>query len=87
MVEFTDARAREAGAAAERLLKDTFLKEALDEMIQLATEQAITGRTRKLRRDSRHDALAVMRLQHNLEAVFVQWQDAATLLQRAKAHE
>lgn len=87
MVEVTDANAREAAAAAERLLHDPFLNEALDEMIQIATEQAITGETRERRRDGRFTALAIVRLRGNLTAVFQTWQGAAETLRHAKANE
>jgi hypothetical protein len=87
MVEVNEANAREAGAAADRLIRDVFLQEALDEMIGMATEKAITGADRRVRREARHDCLAIMRLRDNLRAVFENWQAAADLHKRERAHE
>lgn len=83
----TDTNAREAAAAATRLLHDPFLAEALDEMVVSATQRAIAGTSRADRREARHEVLAIHRLRVNLESVMKDWQDAARLLQRAKAHE
>ena len=85
--EITDANAREAGAAAQRLLHDPFLKEALDEMVADATQRAIIANDRAERREARHEVLAIQRLRVNLESVFQHWRDAAQVLQSAKAHE
>ena len=87
MVEVTQANAREAAAAAERLLRDPFLSEALDEMVTNATERAIAGPKRKARREARHEALAVCRLRVNLQTVAEQWRDAARVLEQARKHE
>jgi hypothetical protein len=87
MLEVTDANAREAAAAAERLLRDPFLAEALDEMVANATERAITAPRRSERREARHEVLAIQRLRVNLHAVMEHWRDAARVLRQAKAHE
>jgi len=82
-----DQPAREAATAAERLLNDRFLQEALDEMIQMATEAAITGDTRDARRDGRYLALAILKLRGNLQAVVDHVRSAAGTERAAKAHE
>ena len=41
MVEITEANAREAAGAAERLLNDPWLKETLDELVIANTQAAI----------------------------------------------
>lgn len=87
MVEITDANAREAAAAATRLLNDPYLAEALDEMVANATERAIAAPKRAERREGRHEVLAIQRLRVNLHAVMENWRDAARVLQQAKAHE
>jgi hypothetical protein len=87
MVDITEGNAREAAAAATRLLHDPFLAEALDEMVVDATTRAITAPNRADRREARHEVLAINRLRVNLHSVMDHWQDAARLLQQAKAHE
>ena len=87
MVEISDANAREAATAATRLLNDPFLAEALDEMVADATQRAITGAKAIERREARHEVLAIHRLRINLQSVMQHWQDAARVLQAAKAHE
>ena len=86
-LEITEANAREAGAAASRLLRDQFLNEALDEMIEMHTQTAITGPTADDREDARRQVNAIMALRANLKMVFENWQSAATVLAQAKAHE
>jgi hypothetical protein len=87
MVEITEANAREAGQAAERLLADRFLAETLDEIIMINTEQAIVHKDRDMRREARHLVLAVQSLRTQLRAVFEHWRDAAKIYQSARARE
>lgn len=86
-MEITEANAREAAAAAERLLNDRFLQEALGEMLQLATERAIYGPLAIEREDARNEAIAITGLQRNLISVAEGWQAAAETLTKARAHE
>jgi hypothetical protein len=87
MVEVTEANAREAGAAAARLLRDPYLAETLDEMVSAATQTAIFSEDAEARESARCDVLAIFRLRTNLQATMDNWQTAAQTLLRAKAHE
>lgn len=87
MVEITDANARAAADAAGRLLRDPFLVETLDEMVQLATDAAIRGANSIVREEARQEVLAILKLRGALTSVFENWQAASALLQRQKANE
>lgn len=87
MVTITEANAREASAAAERLLHDRFLQEALGEMLQISMERAVYAPLREERRAGRFEAVAITNLQRNLIATADSWKQAADLLLRARAHE
>jgi tRNA C32,U32 (ribose-2'-O)-methylase TrmJ len=87
MVEITEANAREAAAAATRLLNDPYLSETLDEMVADATQRAITAQSRAERREGRAEVLAIHRLRVNLQSVMENWRDAARVAERARAHE
>jgi hypothetical protein len=87
MVDITEHNAREAAAAAERLLRDPFLAEAFDEMVSAATQTAITGRVADERETARQKVLAIMELRANLQSVCENWRAAAATLQRGRAHE
>lgn len=87
MVDITEANAREAGAAAERLLQDRFLQEALGEMLQMATERAIYSPAPRERRDARFEAIAITALQRNLIATADSWKAAAEVFMKARTHE
>jgi hypothetical protein len=87
MVEVTQGNAREAAAAAQRLLNDPYLAETLDEMVVAATERAITNPDRQARREARHEALAIARLRVNLQTVAERWREAARVLEAARKHE
>jgi hypothetical protein len=83
----TDANAREAAAAAERLLGDLYLRETLDELVAINTRVAMTGLTAAEREDGRQMVLAIDRLRATLTAVFEHWRGAAAVLQQAQSHE
>jgi hypothetical protein len=87
MVAITEANARAAANAADRLLKDAFLQEALDEMIELGTVTAMRGADAAAREEARQQVLAILRLRENLQAVFENWRSAAQLLQQQRANE
>lgn len=87
MVEITEANAREAAAAAERLLGDRFLAETLDEMVAIETQRAITLPEPRDRETARHQVIAIMTLRANLAAVLENWRAAAAMLRAQRAHE
>ena len=87
MVAVTEANARAAANAADRLLKDAFLQEALDEMIELGTVTAMRGADAAAREEARQQVLAILRLRENLQAVFETWQSAAHTLYQQRANE
>jgi len=87
MVDLTDATGREAGAAAERLLADPYLKEALDEMIQRHTDLAIRGMGADQREESRNLVLAILELRGTLRSVLESWRGAAAAAAAARARE
>jgi hypothetical protein len=83
----TEDQAREAGAAAERLLGDKFLAETLDEMIEINTQLAITGKDAAEREAARYAVIAIMQIRANLLAVVENWRHVLTVAQRNKANE
>lgn len=87
MVEITEHNAREAGAAAQRLLTDRYLAEALNEMVSMETEKAIMGPTPEAREQARQQVLAVNQLRVNLQAVAENWQSLAQTLNAEKQWE
>lgn len=86
-IEVTEANAREAAAAAQRLLNDTWLKETLDELVAMATERAIFADDKRLRDEARHEVMAIARLRATLMDVANTWRTAAEQRLRAAAHE
>lgn len=87
MVEVTEANAREAAAAAMRILGDVWLAETLDEMVATNTQTAITGTDRHEREGARLQVLAIMQLRANLQSVAENWRAAAELQKRMRANE
>jgi hypothetical protein len=87
MVEITDANMREAGQAAERLLNDPFLTEALNEIVGINTERAIAAALPEEREKSRQMVLAVDALRTELKSVFEYWKSAPQRAQAARARE
>lgn len=59
---------RQAAEAAQRLLADPVLTEALNEIVAIETERAIVLSDRRARRDARMMVLAIGRLRTALEA-------------------
>ena len=86
-MEITEANAREAAAAAERLLRDPFLAELLDEMVALRTNTAINGPTADHREDARRQVIAIVELRGHLVGTIDGWRSAAQTLMAQRAHE
>jgi len=86
-LQITEDNAREAAAAAQRLLNDPFLREALDEQIMRHSGTALRGVSVEEREYARLRVLAVMDLRADLEAVMENWKSAASVLQQRRAHE
>ena len=87
MVEITEANAREAAAAAERLLRDPFLSELLDEMVSLRTNEAINGPDPDAREGARRQVIAVVELRGHLVSTIDSWRTAAQVLMQQRANE
>lgn len=74
---------REAAAAAERLLADPYLREALDEITRRQTERAIVSPDAMQRETARLMVLAIGELRADLMAVIEQWRDGPAEARRA----
>ena len=83
----TPDNAREASAAAQRLLNDPFLREALDEQVMRHADVAQRGQTVELREYSRMRVQAIMDLRADLAAVLESWNSQAQMQRQAQAHE
>jgi hypothetical protein len=87
MVEITEANAREAASAAERLLNDPWLRETLDELIGINTRDAIMLPDAVKREEARQMVLAISALCSTLQSVCDNWRQAAGVRRRARVHE
>lgn len=86
-LQITEENARAAAAAAQRLLNDPFLSEALDEQVMRHSDGALRGLTVEAREYARLRVLAVMDLRADLASVVENWAAAAKVLQQSRAHE
>jgi len=86
-LQINTENAREAAAAAQRLLNYPFLREALDEQVMRHNDAALRGLTLEAREYARLRVLAVLDLRADLAATVENWQSAATVLQQSQAHE
>jgi hypothetical protein len=86
-LQITEENAREAAAAAQRLLNDPYLTEALDEQVMRHNDTALRGLTVEEREYARLRVRAVMDLRADLAAVVENWKSVADTLQRRRAHE
>lgn len=87
MVEITEANAREAAGAAERLLNDPWLKETLDELVIANTQAAIQEADAEKREAARQMVLAIGALRATLTGVFENWRQAVDTRKRRVRHE
>ena len=87
-LQINTENAREAAAAAQRLLNDPFLREALDEQVMRHNDAALRGLTLEAREYARLRVLAVLdeRLQRFRWVGWVRWGAGCGTGQHARGH-
>jgi hypothetical protein len=87
VVEITEVNAREASVAAERLLADPWLRETLDELMAINTQNAIMQADAAKREEARQMVLAIGALRATLTNVFENWKEQGARRKRARSSE